>query len=76
MLFRPESPFMVMKVIPVLPANIIRMITSLPGAERHPVSPLESPTVPKAETASKNKSPVEKIPFSREDFSAKSSGID
>ena len=46
---------MVSKVnAPSLPINMTEMITSLPAVQSSGVMPVERPTVPKAETTSKN----------------------
>lgn len=51
-----------MKVMPVLPANIKSMTRILPTEERLDVIPLESPTVPNAEAASKKSSLSVNVP--------------
>ena len=63
MLFFREKLFSAMKVIPVRPANIKKMMIIFPEFERRPVIPFESPTVANAENASKIRLDSEKIPF-------------
>ena len=50
-------------MIPVLPANISTITSIFPTVDRFGVSPRESPTVPRAEQTSNNKSVSVKIPI-------------